>query len=103
VGSPKDTYLNKSLFSDPAPLTLGTAAPRYAQARNFGTINEDFGLQKDHRIREKVRFQLRAEFLNAFNRHQLGGIVTNVTDPLFGQVTGVSGNRAIQLGARVDF
>jgi len=103
VHSAKDTYLNKSLFSDPAPLTLGTAAPRYAQARNFGTINEDFGFQKDHRIREKVRFQLRAELLNAFNRHQLGGIVTNVTDPLFGQVTGVSGNRAIQLGARVDF
>lgn len=46
---------------------------------------------------------MRAELLNVFNRHQLGGIVTSVTDPLFGQVTGVFGNRSIQLGARLDF
>ncbi|MCW5979505.1 MAG: TonB-dependent receptor [Bryobacteraceae bacterium] len=103
TSSAGNTYLNKSVFSDIAPLTLGTAAYRYAQARGFGTINEDFGLQKAHRINEKYRLQIRAEFLNVFNRHTLGGIVTDVKSPLFGQVTSVSGNRSVQLGARLDF
>ena len=55
------------------------------------------------RFTEKYRFQLRGDFLNAFNRPQWGNIQTNVTNPLFGQITSVSGNRSIQLGARLDF
>jgi len=101
--APEDAYLNKSLFSDPAPLMLGTGAPRYTQVRDFGTINEDFGLQKNSRITEKVRFQLRAEFLDVFNRPQFGGINTTVTNPSFGQVTNVFNNRQVQVGARLDF
>jgi len=31
--SANNTYLNKGLFSDPPPLTLGNSAPRYTQAR----------------------------------------------------------------------
>ena len=98
-----NTLLNKALFSDPAPLTLGTSAFRYGQVRNFARRNEDFGLQKNVRFGDRARFQLRAEFLNAFNRGTLGGIVTSVTNPLFGQVTSISGNRSIQLGTRFDF
>ncbi len=98
-----NTYLNKSLFSNPAPLTLGTSAPRYTQARSFGTMNEDVGLSKNFRVAEKYRVQLRAEFLNALNRQTLGGITTDVTNSLFGQVTAVSGNRTMQVGARLDF
>lgn len=101
TASPRSTYLNKSLFADPLPLTLGTSAYRYTQARNFGTVS--FGLQKNQTFHDKYKFQLRAEFLNAFNRHQLGGINTIVTSPLFGQATSVSGNRVIQLGTRLDF
>lgn len=101
--SANNTYLNKQLFSQPAPLTLGTSAPRYTQVRDFGTINEDLALQKTNRLSEGVRLRLRAEMLNAFNRHQLGGIVTSVNNLNFGQVTTVSGNRQIQLSARIDF
>jgi hypothetical protein len=109
--SPSNTYLNKALFSDPAPLTLGTSARTYAQARGFGNLNEDLGLQKQFRVAETYRFQLRAEFINAFNRTTLGGINTNVTSPLFGQVTstslppgyGTSASRLIQLAGRIDF
>ncbi len=103
VTSSSNTYLNKGLFSDPAPLTLGTAAFRYGQARNFGKINEDFGLQKNTKLSERVRFQLRAEFLNAFNRSTLGGIQTLITNAQFGQVTSISNNRQIQIGTRLDF
>jgi hypothetical protein len=51
----------------------------------------------------------RAEFLDLFNRHYLGGIVTNPTRPLFGQVTAVGNkdntetSRTIQFGMRLDF
>jgi hypothetical protein len=103
TSSSSNTYLNRSIYSDIQPLTLGTAAYTYSQARNFGTINEDVGLQKSHRFADKYRVQIRAELLNVFNRSTLGSIVTNINSPLFGQVTGVSGNRSIQLGARLDF
>ncbi len=96
-------YLNKDLFSDIEPGTLGTSAFAYTQARGLGVINEDFGLQKNLMIGERMRFQLRAELLNTFNRHQVGGINTNVTSGRFGQVTSVTGNRTIQLGLRLDF
>jgi len=103
VSSPNNTYLNKALFSQPAPLTLGTSAPRYSQVRGFGTISEDLCIQKSGKLSEKVRLRLRAELLDAFNRHRLGGIVTNVNNPNFGQVTTVSGNRQIQASLRLDF
>lgn len=45
----------------------------------------------------------RLEVYNALNRHQLGGINTNINNPLFGQVTNVSGNRTGQIGMRLDF
>lgn len=101
--SPNNTYLNKTLFSDPAPLTLGTSAFNYTQTRGFGTINEDVTLQKTQQISEKFRFQLRVELLNVFNRHRLTTIQTAITNPLFGQVTGVGGNRIVQVGMRLDF
>jgi hypothetical protein len=101
--SPGNTYLNKAVYTDVVGQTLGTSAPYYSQARGFGIISEDFGLQKNHRIAEKYRFQMRAEFLNGFNRHYLGNPNTNIKNPLFGQVTSVSGNRSIQIGGRLDF
>ena len=103
VSAASNTLLNKALFSDPALLTLGTSAFRYGQVRNFARRNEDFGLQKNVRFGERARFQLRAEFLNAFSRGTLGGINTTITNPLFGQVTSIGGNRSIQLGTRFDF
>lgn len=98
-----NTYINKSLFSDPAALTLGNSAVRYSQIRGFATRSEDLGLLKNFRFMERFRAQIRAEFLNAFNRHTLGGPNTNITNVSFGQITSVSGNRTVQFGARVDF
>lgn len=101
--APQNTFLNKGLFSDPAPLTLGTSAPRYAQARGFWTPNEDFSLQKNVFLGERYRIQFRGDMLNAFNRSILGGIQTGVTSPQFGQVTSIGGTRQVQLGLRLDF
>jgi hypothetical protein len=98
-----NTYLDKTKFSQPAPLTLGTGAKRYNQVRNFPTRNEDFALVKNNRLNERFRFQLRGEFLNGLNRHTLGGVSGSVNSATFGQVSSVSGNRQIQVSARLDF
>ncbi len=101
--SANNTYLNKALFSDPAALTLGTSAPAYAQVRSMGTINEDLVIGKFIRIKERLRCQLRAEALNAFNRSSLGKPNTSVTNALFGQITSISGTRTVQMVIRFDF
>ncbi len=103
LASPGNTYLNKTLYSDPSPLTLGSSAYRYSQTRGFGIVSEDIALQKSHQLGERFRLRFRLEFLNAFNRHQLADIETSVTNPLFGQVTNITGNRTVQVGGRVDF
>jgi hypothetical protein len=103
TSSPANTYLNKSLFSQPAPLTLGSSAVDYTQILGFGTISEQVSLSKNMKFKERFKWQLRVEFYNVFNRHQLGGINTSITSPLFGQVTSASGNRTGQIGTRLDF
>ena len=103
TSSPQDTYLNKALFSNPAAFTIGNAAPSYLQIQGFGQVNENMGLLKTFRVHEKYRFQMRIEALDVFNRHNLGGINTNITSPLFGQVTSVNGNRSCQAVLRFDF
>ena len=103
TSSAADTYLNKALFSQPAPLTLGTSAPDYTQIMGCGTISENISLSKNMKFKERFRWQLRVEFYDVFNRHVLGGITTSITSPLFGQITSASGNRTGQIGTRLDF
>jgi hypothetical protein len=103
TSSPTDTYLNKALFSQPAPLTLGTGAPAYTAAAGCGTVSENISLSKNMRFKERFRWQLRVEFFDVFNRHALSGINTTITSPLFGQFTSASGNRTGQLSTRLDF
>ena len=103
TSSPNNTYLNKSMFSAPAALTLGRGAKRYTSVRGFPNRNEDLALAKTSRITEKLRFSLRCELLNALNRHTLGGISASISNANFGQVTSVSGNRQLQVSGRLDF
>lgn len=77
--------------------------------------NQDFSIIKNTRIKEKVNFQIRAEFFNMWNWHYLinaGGFNisgnfpfdTNIASPNFGRWTGdVSAPRTVQLGARIEF
>ena len=66
-------------------------------------MNEDLALAKSNKITEKVRIAIRCEFLDAFNRYKLGGVSASINSANFGQVTSVSGNRQLQVGARLDF
>jgi hypothetical protein len=103
VANTTNTYLNTQYIKQPAPFTFGNAAPYVSQIRGFAGRSENMSLQKNWAFKERVRFQLRGEALNAFNRHTFGSISTNPTSATFGNVTGVTGNRVMQLGARIDF
>jgi hypothetical protein len=107
-------WLNSACFQNPAagafggPVPqLGTAGGFQEQVRNPGVATEDLGLHKslyagaDH----QYNLNIRLEFFNVFNRHQLGGPDTNLADPLFGYVLGYGGDggRIGQLGARFTF
>ncbi|HEY2930860.1 MAG TPA: TonB-dependent receptor [Acidobacteriota bacterium] len=95
-------YVRPGVFTDHKPFTLGNAGFT-SNIRNPWSIAEDVGLHKNFRVKEGMKVEFRAEFLNVFNRHFFGGIVTNVLDPRFGQITSVSGSRTGQLGLRMDF
>lgn len=103
-------YLNAAAFAQVPttkqgiPLRPGTA-PRYLpDIRGPVRVSEDFSFAKKFLFTESANMELRADFINAFNRAGRGNPVTNITSPNFGMITGSAyGPRNIQLGARVTF
>jgi hypothetical protein len=64
----------------------------------------DLSLIKNFSIKERVKIQLRGEFLNAFNHPQFGDPNTDPTSSDFGKVTSQSNlPRNVQLGLKVVF
>jgi hypothetical protein len=102
-------WFNTSAFTAPQPWQWGNGA------RNLlfgpGSANWDTSLQKEFSVREKVRFMLRGDFLDAFNHFNLGNPGSQIADtrdngtPIAtaGRIYGGSGSRLIQLGARLTF
>jgi hypothetical protein len=60
-------------------------------------------LSRSQPIRESMNVQFRAEFFNAFNTPQFGDPNGSVTATNFGQITGASGARVMQMGLRLSF
>ena len=72
--------------------------------RSDGLNQVDFGIIKNTRLSEKVRFQLRANMFNAFNSRNFGipnGAFNSVD--FLNQWATNGGNRRIVLGARLVF
>ena len=107
--SAANQYINTSIFVDPISIgryQRGNTSYLLSQLRGPWQLSENFSLQKNFRALESLRIQLRADFVNAFNRTLWGNIETNVASPLFGQVTGESAwfsPRKIQFGVRADW
>lgn len=97
-----NTYLNVGAFSPPAPYTYGNVAT-LPNVRGCANASEDFSLQKLFTIHERIRLLFSADAQNVFNRHQWVGLRTNIETPGFGQFTGATGPRLLQLHARLEF
>lgn len=95
-------FFNKDPYTQPAPFTIGTMGPRLPDIRSDGVRNFDLSLFKDLRPIERVRIQLRGEFVNAFNTPRFGSPNTSVTSSAFGVINSqANAPRQIQFGLKV--
>jgi hypothetical protein len=119
-----DRYFNTDVVMAPLPNTMGSNgqfARRVGNAgrvvfRGPGTNNWDMALFKNIPIKERLTFQLRAEFYNIFNhvsftsvdniaqfKYDANGIPGKQLSDTFGQLNAELGPRTIQLAGRITF
>jgi hypothetical protein len=100
-----DRWFDTSVFSQPAPYTLGNLSPLVTNLRNHYTNNIDLSLFKQFQVTERVRLQFRSEAFNALNRVRFGSPNTNVNGGAnFGRVTSQANSpRQLQFGLKAIF
>ena len=127
--NPGNFYFNPAAFStaqvgnssDPCPTPSPTCFPSSAQVvanpslgtygtlpRNFfrgpSVVNMDMAVSKTTALYgERLKLEIRADFFNIFNHAEFKNPITNISSPLFGQITGTADPRIIQLAARFSF
>ncbi len=95
--------VNGGYANFPVP-TIGTEGnERPYQFRNPGFAETDISLLKNTKIKGPVNLQLRFEFYNIFNRPNLQGVTSDLSQASFGQSTSQYNPRWIQLGANLKF
>jgi hypothetical protein len=107
-----NSYFNCAAFIDPNASGLVTQRgyafgnmPRITgEVRSQKYFNEDFSIIKRVSLTEGQSLTLKAELVNAFNRHVFGRPDTGPGDGTFGAVFGtVDGSRKVQLALRYQF
>ncbi|MFT4114110.1 TonB-dependent receptor [Silvibacterium sp.] len=95
--------VTNAIAGNNVPYELGNT-PRVTGIRMPKWLSEDFSLLKDIPIHESLDFELKAEFLDAFNRHYFSPPDTNPADFGFGVPTAIeNGPRNIQITGRLRF
>ena len=98
------TWLNKAAFDNSAPIAQKRyGSLGYNSLRGPSGFTFDASLHKQFEIREGHRVTFRFEMFNALNHKILNNPVSVVTNPNFGQITGASGGRNIQLALKYNF
>jgi hypothetical protein len=88
-----DPWFDVSLFPSEAqaPFTLRNFATRFPDVRGKPLSNVEFSAYKEILIRERVRWQIRADLHNALNHPWFGAQASNdVADPEFARVASTS-------------
>jgi hypothetical protein len=97
-------WFDTSAYAQPAPFQFGNEG--VGTLRAAGLINLDFSLQREFKFTERIRAQLRGEFVNALNHTNFGLPGHTFNGSGFGVISGTSaasGPRSVQVGARVAF
>jgi len=102
-GERGDLFFNRDAFAAPAPFTLGTLGVVLPNIRSFGSKGEDLSVMRRFSLGEQRRFEVRADFFNAFNRRNLGSPISDLSNPNFGRITGQEAARIVQIGTRFEF
>jgi len=94
-------WFNTAAFVNPALFAFGNS-PR-SVLRGPGIATTDLTLEKSIALTNAVRFDLRVEAYNLFNRanFNLPGLTLGAAD--FGTISSARPARTVQLGARVSF
>jgi hypothetical protein len=91
-------WFETSCFAAPQPGFFGNSGRGVLFGP--GINNWDIGVQKNFRLAEAARFELRGEFFNAFNHTQFSNPNANAGDLNFGIISGARAPRLVQLGGR---
>jgi hypothetical protein len=71
--------------------------------RGPGRWNADVSFGKNFAVKERYRFQIRADLFNSLNHTNYGNPDTNIESANFGRINSTAGAREIQLNARFVF
>jgi hypothetical protein len=96
-------WFSTGSFEKPAALQWGTA-PRNS-VRNPGRNNWNMSVFKQFKFTEQAGFEFRLETFNTFNHTQWAGVNANINQKgsSFGQITGTTNPRNLELGMRLFF
>jgi hypothetical protein len=101
-------WISPAPYSNPAVLTFGNCG--VGTVRGPGLNRFDIGLQKEFPVHDNMRFEFRAEFLNAFNHPTFkdtytycGGSPGAACAPGMGVIFGSEGERNIQFALKFYF
>lgn len=96
-------WFNTSLFSQPAPFTIGNAPLVLPNVRNPAYFDADLSAFKNTYFGRHQRYnvQFRLEAFNALNHPNFGSVDAGVNSGTFGQVNSSAGSpRQVQLGLK---
>lgn len=104
-------YLNPAAFThvptaccNNVALTTGNVPSALGNVLSPGLASENVSLQKKFAIMETRNFELRADAFNLFNRAGRGAPVTDINNPIFGQITNNQyASRIVQITGRFTF
>jgi hypothetical protein len=99
-------WFNTAAFAAPAPFTYGTVSRTLPDVSSGGLFNMDFSAFKNFTVRERFKFQFRAEAFNLTNTPTFEVPGTTFGTPTFGQVTATAffpKPRVVQFGLRLQF
>jgi len=82
---PGGKAFNGDAFTVPAPGQQGDLGRNVL--RGFGAWQQDLGVRRQFRIKDRVILQCRAEFFNVFNHPNFANPVASLSSPLFGRST----------------
>ncbi len=94
-------WFDTSAYARALPKTLGNVGIGTERGPGFKVY--DVSIQKQFPVGERVRIELRGEFINLFNTPQFGTPVRAVQSLTFGELTGAQYERNGQLALRVTF
>jgi hypothetical protein len=94
-------WFDQSAFVQPTGVRFGTSGRNIASGPGF--FNLDASLFKIFFITERYRLELRGESFGITNSPQFTNPTTAVNNSNYGYITGATGGRTLQLGAKLTF